>query len=72
MKTKRRLSPNEQIAALKKERIALWQMIYCLGCDNPCEQLAVYSDELTEIAFENAESMGLAGNRFDPKRAKPH
>ena len=72
MKPKRRLSPNEQIAALKKERGALWGMIYCLNCEFPCDKLDEYATELLEIAEENAESMELAGNRFGTKRAKPH
>lgn len=66
-----RLSPNEQIAALKRELEALWALFECMNCETPCVGMLHNSDALEKILTE-AGSMVLAGNRFDPKRAKRH
>ncbi|MBI5120128.1 MAG: hypothetical protein HZA67_03935 [Rhodospirillales bacterium] len=72
MKPKRHFNPREQIAALKKENAELRQVITCLQCPTPCFALPEIEVDLPESLLEQAGSMVLAGNRFDPKRAKRH
>ncbi|CAA6605989.1 hypothetical protein MTBLM1_70205 [Rhodospirillaceae bacterium LM-1] len=68
----RRFNPRERIAALKKENEELRQVIMCLQCPHPCVVISDIEVDLPERLLEPLESMGLAGNRFGTKRAKPH